>query len=503
MATYELSNDKSIQQTNVKSITLKKGLKRKYTRNSKTDDKEKAIIDQMINEQTTEQINEQTNEQTNELVIEQTIEQTTEPSQRQIIEEEYVQSIHDLINSEGDHETRLVIQQLAYVDGLKNLDIHNYPQPINMEISILSIFCGLYGISSESIRAEGIGNIRKFNKLSAKADKNYGQAVSNGERKPNPWIFTKILRYHNNDYYEQTLKQLLKKSYELKKQQQITNVLKSIEKYEIDPKDLFILKDILDKASNGEYANQIELIAQNLQKILKVAACQNGSCYSAKNITDIDEFVGNFNSVIESRMIAIPNELKNSGEQKPSNMNAMKSIITEGSFRIDEKYVPKHEAENVVNLIIVTNNLFPIKIENSDRRYVGCKCNPVHRGDLEHFTNLDISSFNRRDIPMTEEKKDIIRASKSPVDDVIIKHFKVFQVGVTTPVAESWKPEPLFRRAMLGIVEKLIKLSMCPWCPWWLGLQISIVLWRFRTLAIIDNMDTWINYIESLAQKTN
>ncbi|KAA6353530.1 MAG: hypothetical protein EZS28_050943, partial [Streblomastix strix] len=56
---------------------------------------------------------------------------------------------------------------------------------------------------------------------------------------------------------------------------------------------------------------------------------------------------------------------------------------------------------------------------------------------------LDISSFNPRDIPMKEAKKDIIRASRSPVDDVIIKHFKVFQVGVTTPVAESWKPQDM------------------------------------------------------------
>ncbi|KAA6394777.1 MAG: hypothetical protein EZS28_009698, partial [Streblomastix strix] len=140
-----------------------------------------------------------------------------------------------------------------------------------MEVSLLSIFCGLYGIANESIRAEGMKNIRQFNKLSANADKNYGQASSNGERKPNPWIFTKFLRYHNKDYYEQIIKPLLKKNYDLKKQQKITNVLKSIEKYEIDLKDPFTLKDILDKASNGEYANQIELVAQDLQKILKVA----------------------------------------------------------------------------------------------------------------------------------------------------------------------------------------------------------------------------------------
>ncbi|KAA6362211.1 MAG: hypothetical protein EZS28_042262, partial [Streblomastix strix] len=428
---------------------------------------------------------------------------------------DYAQQQHDRIygvqiNDDGAIEQMNDELAQACVDGLKNLEIHNYPQPINMEVSLLSIFCGLYGITNESIRAEGIGNIRKFNKLSANADKNYGQAASNGERKPNQWILTKILRYHNKDYYEQIIKPLLKKNYDLKKQQKITNVLKSIEKFEIDLKDPFTLKDILDKASNGEYANQIESVVQDLQKILKVAPCQNGSCYiikeydcindtnvinyknkqaiydqlraiklwqdgkknitvvdafeefqslfykigikfisknplifnvfqgykykkvdeidqskieqflglvkdtiaanddrineyllnwfayivyntgkktetavilqglqgigknvyinvlceilagySAKNITDIDEFVGNFNSVIETKMLAVPNELKNCGEQRTSNMDAMKSIITEGSFRINEKYVPRHEAENVINLIIVTNNLFP------------------------------------------------------------------------------------------------------------------------------------------------
>ncbi|KAA6392470.1 MAG: hypothetical protein EZS28_012002 [Streblomastix strix] len=120
------------------------------------------------------------------------------------------------INDDGAIEQKNDELASACVDGLKNLDIHKYPQLINVEVSLLRIFCGLYGITNESIRAEGIGNIRKFNKLTVNADKNYGQASSNGDRKPNPWILTKILRYHNNDYYEQIIKPLLKKNYEAK-----------------------------------------------------------------------------------------------------------------------------------------------------------------------------------------------------------------------------------------------------------------------------------------------
>ncbi|KAA6376018.1 MAG: hypothetical protein EZS28_028456 [Streblomastix strix] len=212
----------------------------------------------------------------------------------------------------------------AFVNGLKNFEIHNYPQPINMEVSFLSVFSGLYGITNEQIRAEGLGNIRKFNKLTLNADKNYGQTAFNGER------------------------------------------------------------------------------------------------YSSKNITDIDDFVGKFNTAIENKMLAIANEMKNFGVSRMSNMDALKSIITESSFEINEKYVSKQEVENVVNIMIVTNNIYPLKIENSDRRYVVCECSPVRRGNLAYFTTLcnsfdedfynnlftffmtrDISQFNPRNIPLT------------------------------------------------------------------------------------------------------
>ncbi|KAA6332142.1 MAG: hypothetical protein EZS28_053313, partial [Streblomastix strix] len=158
----------------------------------------------------------------------------------------------------------------ACVDGLKNLEIHNYPQPINMEVSLLSIFSGLFGITNEQIRAEGMKNIREYNKLSANAEKNYGEASFNGERKPNPWILTKILRYHNKDYYESTIKPLLKQNYEVKKQQKISDTVQQIEKHEIDLKDPFTLIDVSSKALNGKYENKLELVAQDLLKVIKV-----------------------------------------------------------------------------------------------------------------------------------------------------------------------------------------------------------------------------------------
>ncbi|KAA6401574.1 MAG: hypothetical protein EZS28_002899 [Streblomastix strix] len=41
---------------------------------------------------------------------------------------------------------------------------------------------------------------------------------------------------------------------------------------------------------------------------------------------------------------------------------------------------------------------------------------------------------------MADAKKDSINVSWSPLDDAIIKHLKAFQKGVTTSMAEAWKP---------------------------------------------------------------
>ncbi|KAA6384803.1 MAG: hypothetical protein EZS28_019671 [Streblomastix strix] len=206
------------------------------------------------------------------------------------------------------------------IDGLKNLEIHNYPQAINTEVSLLSLFCGLYGITNESIRAEEMRNIRQFNKLTSNAEKNYGQAASSGERKPNPWILTKILKYHNKCYYELTIQPLLKKNYDVKKQQKMTDTVQQIEKHEIDLKDAFTLTDVSSKTLNGQYENKLEFVAQDLLKVIKVKlgikiVSQNPKIFSAfqgfkyVQVDEIDQTkIGQFLALVKDT-ISVTNEL--------------------------------------------------------------------------------------------------------------------------------------------------------------------------------------------------
>ncbi|KAA6398652.1 MAG: hypothetical protein EZS28_005815 [Streblomastix strix] len=96
--------------------------------------------------------------------------------------------------------------------------------------------------------------------LTANADKNYEQPSSNGERKPNPWIITKIQRYHNKDYYEQIIKPLLKKNYEAQKKEKQIIIKMTLIPNKIDLQDGFILLDMQEKTANREYENEEQIV---------------------------------------------------------------------------------------------------------------------------------------------------------------------------------------------------------------------------------------------------
>ncbi|KAA6378181.1 MAG: hypothetical protein EZS28_026292 [Streblomastix strix] len=236
----------------------------------------------------------------------------------------------------------------ARVNGLKNLEIHNYPQPNNLEVSLLIVFSGLYGITNEQIRAEGMKNIRQFNKLTANAEKNYGEASFNGERKPNPWILTKILRYHNKDYYEQTIKPLLNQNYEVKKQQKISDTVQQIENHEIDLKDPFTLIDVSSKALNGKYENKLELVAQDLLKVIKVVPCQNEQCIIIKEY-DYNEIKAN--ELREEDNLMLQSNFKEEALNKLTEEQLVDVILSQPSVIIqirkgDEEGMNRRSANN-------------------------------------------------------------------------------------------------------------------------------------------------------------
>ena len=164
--------------------------------------------------------------------------------------------------------------------------------------------------------------------------------------------------------------------------------------------------------------------------------------YSEKNVTSIEELTGQFNSVIEGKMFIVCNEMRNYGASRLCNMDSLKSIITDDTIRVNEKFVPIHTAENVCNMVICSNNAFPIKVESGDRRYLVLDVNPKYKGQMSYWTQFerskddefyqelmrflldrDISDFNPRVVPLTEAKLDLTQASGGKFGRWIDRHF--------------------------------------------------------------------------------
>ena len=198
--------------------------------------------------------------------------------------------------------------------------------------------------------------------------------------------------------------------------------------------------------------------------------------YSASNVTDIEELTGSFNSVIEGKMLLVCNEMKNYGSSRLANHDALKSIITDTRIRINEKYMPRHDAENVANLIIATNNDFPVKIENGDRRYLVLEVSPAQKGKLQYWAKFnegkddefysqlmrflldrDISKFNTRDIPPTQAKTDLMHASGGKFGRWIDLHYdELTGKGIRVTKIMSLRPT----EGKFAIEEATFKLAI-------------------------------------------
>lgn len=240
----------------------------------------------------------------------------------------------------------------------------------------------------------------------------------------------------------------------------------------------YVLGWIATMLQNPGKKNETALILKGLQGIGKNrftdVLCELTSGYSERNITDIQELTGSFNSVVENKMLLILNELRNFGEDRMVNFNSLKSIITDDTIRINEKNQPRRTAENVANFIFVSNNSYPVKIELGDRRYVVLQCNGKYKGQFEFFKQLvnsftnefydnlltffvkyDISTFNVRELPMTEAKEDLIEASRNPLDIWICEHYNQLCTGMLCTDALTCKPSEMKERTFqLQIKDK-------------------------------------------------
>ena len=185
--------------------------------------------------------------------------------------------------------------------------------------------------------------------------------------------------------------------------------------------------------------------------------CKLLSRYANPNLTNIDSIVGKFNTSLENMKLIVCNELNSADTNKYLNSDSLKSVITESEIQINAKNVKPRQCQNVVNLIMLSNNQAPVKIESNDRRYLVVKTSNKHRQDTDYFDKLcksfnksfydnlltyfvknDISQFNPRIIPLTDAKKLIQEQSRPSYELFIQDYNEQFVEGIERSVAYNY-----------------------------------------------------------------
>lgn len=123
---------------------------------------------------------------------------------------------------------------------------------------------------------------------------------------------------------------------------------------------------------------------QHLGTKLRTAVIMHGDEGAGKNflfdlVVDIygqygvlvgqDELEDKFNDWRSGKMMVIGDEVSSRAELV-HNKNRLKSLITSPSVQINPKNLPRRTESNFINIVFLSNELQPLALDNSDRRYL-------------------------------------------------------------------------------------------------------------------------------------
>jgi len=152
-------------------------------------------------------------------------------------------------------------------------------------------------------------------------------------------------------------------------------------------------------------------------------------------VNSLEALTGNFNSLNQNKIFTIGDELSNFGGSHVTS-NRLKNLITQKDQRIELKGVDAFFIADYQNFVFLSNNNWPVRVEDSDRRYYVNRTANTYRGNRSYFKNLhdyfsepdtadqvytylmklDLSKFNVRDIPETAEKVAMRNFAKRAID---------------------------------------------------------------------------------------
>lgn len=152
--------------------------------------------------------------------------------------------------------------------------------------------------------------------------------------------------------------------------------------------------------------------------------------------SDVKRLTDRFNIDQLDNLFVVLDEAIFSGDKRDA--DKLKSIITQEDLRYEIKGATTFMGPNHANYVILTNNMNPVYIEKTDRRYAFFHCNetwcgndkeyfqalsdffkdPVSAGKLlRYLMDIDLTGWNAQaTIPDTEMRRNVMDISASPLD---------------------------------------------------------------------------------------
>lgn len=112
-----------------------------------------------------------------------------------------------------------------------------------------------------------------------------------------------------------------------------------------------------------------------------------GSQYCVLTADPEKDLFGNFNDLLENKLIVAFDEMRGSNGLKYNDQ--IKNMIDDTLDKVKTKYVKSNsEIKSYSRYLFFTNNEFPIKIEQSDRRFVTYECTQKSRPEFTYLQSL-------------------------------------------------------------------------------------------------------------------
>lgn len=151
-----------------------------------------------------------------------------------------------------------------------------------------------------------------------------------------------------------------------------------------------------------------------------------------------NELESKYTGWLSKKLFVVCNEVSTFANERKATKNKLKSLITDGVFTIEEKFMPIRMEENHAQFVFLSNEIQPVVPESDDRRYAIIEfdtkmsaeyyeglAREIHNGGAEAFysylLSYDLGEWRGDSAkpPATEAKDELVAISRTPQEQFL------------------------------------------------------------------------------------